>query len=89
MIDWVDPKDDEVVRGAAVATTAKWAELSAEQDLSMPIIYMNDASRDQDPLATYPAANVENLKGIAAKYDPHCIFQTLQNGGFLLSKIGH
>ncbi|KAH7384411.1 hypothetical protein DE146DRAFT_668550, partial [Phaeosphaeria sp. MPI-PUGE-AT-0046c] len=44
---------------------------------------MNDASTDQNPLATYPAANLERLKVVAAKYDPCRIFQTLQNGGFL------
>lgn len=87
MIDWEDPKDDEVVRGAAIATTEKWAELSAARDLKIPFIYMNDASRDQNPLATYPAANLEKLKAVAAEYDPHGVFQSLQNGGFLLFHV--
>jgi hypothetical protein len=47
---------------------------------------MNDASRDENPLASYPAANLARLKSIAATYDPAGVFHTLQNGGFLLSK---
>lgn len=87
LIDWEDPKDDEVVRGAAITTTEKWAELSAARDLQVPFIYMNDASRDQNPLATYPAANLEKLKAVAAEYDPQGVFQSLQDGGFLLSHV--
>jgi hypothetical protein len=50
---------------------------------------MNDASRDQSPLATYPSANLEKLKAVAAKYDSLRVFQNLQNDGFLLSKVGY
>ncbi|KAF2271689.1 uncharacterized protein EI97DRAFT_387396, partial [Westerdykella ornata] len=49
-------------------------------------IYMNDASRDQNPLASYPEANLSRLREIAQKYDPGRVFQVLQNDGFLLSK---
>jgi hypothetical protein len=48
---------------------------------------MNDASRDQNPLASYGKDNVQKLKTVAAKYDPSQVFQKLQNGGFLLSRI--
>jgi len=48
---------------------------------------MNDASRDQSPLDTYPVENINRLKAVATKYDPLRTFQTLQNDGFLLSKV--
>jgi hypothetical protein len=89
LIDWTDAKDDDVVRSAAINTTKAWEELSTQRGLRIPFIYMNDASRDQSPLATYPAENIEKLKTVAAKYDSLRVFQDLQNGGFLLSKVGY
>jgi len=47
---------------------------------------MNDASRDQNPIAGYGAENVAKLKAVSEKYDPTQIFQVLQNDGFLLRK---
>ena len=48
--------------------------------------YLNDASRDQNPLATYGTENLQRLKQIAIRYDPGEVFQKLQNDGFLVSK---
>lgn len=48
---------------------------------------MNDASRDQNPLAGYGEENLQRLKEIAAKYDPTKFFQKNQGNGFLLSKV--
>ncbi|TGO65532.1 hypothetical protein BCON_0002g01180 [Botryotinia convoluta] len=42
---------------------------------------------DQNPLAQYPPENIKAMKGIAAKYGPSRVFQLLQKGGFLLSKV--
>ena len=89
MVDWTDAKDDDKARSVAIATTKKWKELSTARNLQIPFLYMNDASRDQNPLSTYPAANIQRMKTIAAKYDPFSVFQTLQNDGFLLSKVKH
>jgi hypothetical protein len=87
LVDWNDPKDEDIARGVGIATTKKWEELSTARNLHVPFLYMNDASRDQSPLDTYPAANIKRMKTIAAKYDPFQVFQTLQNDGFLLSKV--
>ncbi|KAF9889617.1 hypothetical protein FE257_007125 [Aspergillus nanangensis] len=54
----------------------------------LPFKYSNYASRDQDPLASYGAENLQKLKDLAVKYDPQGIFQTLQSGGWLVSKAG-
>lgn len=75
------------MRSVAIDTTEKWKELSSERGLDVEFLYMNDASRDQNPIATYGIDNVKKLKSIAQKYNKSGLFQTQQNGGFLLSKV--
>lgn len=87
LIDWENADHDDTVRSASIATTDAWKTLSQERDLDVPYIFMNDASRDQDPLASYGEDNVEKLTEIAAQYDPSQVFQRLQNNGFLLSYV--
>ncbi|KAF2834216.1 FAD-binding domain-containing protein, partial [Patellaria atrata CBS 101060] len=87
IMDWTSPEHDELVRGVGIATTRKWKELGQLRASHLPFVYMNDASRDQNPLATYPQANLARLKAIARKYDRTGVFQTLQKEGFLLSKL--
>lgn len=87
LIDWDNAADDEVVRSVSISTTEKWRELGEQRGLHLDYLYTNDASKDQNPIATYGAANVDKLKAIALKYDPEKLFQTLQNDGFLLRKI--
>lgn len=75
------------MRSVAIETVSYWQEISQERGLNVSHVYMNDAARDQDPIATYGSENVQRLKEIAAKYDPRQVFQRLQNDGFLLYKI--
>lgn len=84
---WQGEENDEAVRAVSITTTEKWKELGEQQGLNPPFLYMNDAPRDQNPIATYGATNVKKLKAVSKKYDPAQIFQTLQNDGFLLSKV--
>ncbi|EQB47417.1 FAD-dependent monooxygenase yanF [Colletotrichum gloeosporioides] len=86
IIDWEDEQDDEVVRSVSIETTKKWKELGQSRGSHLDFEYMNDASRDQNPLRSYGAANLDRLKSIAASYDPKQVFQTQQNGGFLVSR---
>lgn len=86
LVDWTDPQFDVQARQVAVDTTARWSQRAQERGVDLPFIYLNDASRDQNPLASYGAQNLAKLKTIAAKYDPKQVFQKLQNGGFLVSK---
>ncbi|KAI1085577.1 FAD-binding domain-containing protein [Whalleya microplaca] len=58
-----------------------------ERNLDLPFLFMNDASRDQNPLASYGPENVEKLRQISRKYDEDQLFQNQQNDGFLLSKV--
>ncbi|KAL2190315.1 FAD linked oxidase-like protein [Thermothelomyces heterothallicus CBS 203.75] len=87
LMDWNEAADDAAVRSVAIETTEAWARLSAQRGLGVDYLYLNDASRDQNPLASYGPANVARLKAVAAKYDPDRVFQTLQNDGFLLRDV--
>ena len=89
LIDWASNSDaqDAPVRETSIQTTHAWQTLSQQRALDVPSLLLNDASRDQNPLASYGAANVEKLKGVAAKYDSAQVFQRLQSGGFLLSLV--
>ncbi|KAF2677131.1 FAD-binding domain-containing protein [Lentithecium fluviatile CBS 122367] len=85
-LEWTDAADDDTVRGLSIETTDKWEELGKARGLYLPYLFMNDASRDQNPLASYGEKNLQRLKEIAAEYDPTQLFQKVQNSGFLLSK---
>ncbi|KAI0972958.1 hypothetical protein F4678DRAFT_459812 [Xylaria arbuscula] len=86
LVDWREARHDEIVRSVAIETSEQWKQVGVERGSYLPFVYMNDASRDQNPLASYGAENLDKLKAIACKYDPDQIFQRLQPGGFLLSK---
>ncbi|PWY81204.1 6-hydroxy-D-nicotine oxidase [Aspergillus eucalypticola CBS 122712] len=86
--DWKNIQDEERVR-EAVRKIVDAAESAAKRTgVYLPYKYSNYAAWDQDPLASYGAENVRRLKEVARKYDPEAVFQTLQNGGWLLSKVG-
>lgn len=72
------------MRAVPIAVTDAWKQQSKQRGLDIPFIFTNDASRDQNPIAGYGAANVQKLKTIAKKYDPSQLFQNQQSGGFLL-----
>ncbi|KAI1656821.1 hypothetical protein F4813DRAFT_361961 [Daldinia decipiens] len=86
-IDWERSEDDELVRTASIDTVEQWEKLSRQRGLDLPFIFMNDASRDQNPLASYGSESVDRLKQISQKYDPNQLFQKLQGNGFLLSNL--
>ncbi|KAK4154503.1 hypothetical protein C8A00DRAFT_14367 [Chaetomidium leptoderma] len=85
-IDWERAEDDDLVRSVSIEITRKWERLARERGLHLPFVFMNDASRDQSPLASYGLRNLQRLKQVSKLYDPSQMFQMLQNGGFLLSK---
>ena len=87
LMDWTDAKDDATVRGVSIATTDTFKQQSKQRGVDIPYIFMNDASRDQNPIAGYGSANVQKLKTIAKKYDPSALFQNQQQGGFLLKNV--
>ncbi|KAK3302658.1 uncharacterized protein B0T15DRAFT_562614 [Chaetomium strumarium] len=82
LIDWEAAAHDDAVRSVSIATTNEWKRRSKAD-----FLYMNDCSRDQNPLPGYGAANVARLRAIAKKYDSAQVFQKLQHDGFLLRKV--
>ncbi|OTA55078.1 Glucooligosaccharide oxidase [Hypoxylon sp. EC38] len=87
LVDWVKEEDDDAARSAAIDTVEQWKKLSQERGLSLPFLFMNDAARDQNPIAGYGTDNVKKLKEVSQKYDSNRLFQTQQNGGFLLAHV--
>ncbi|KAL4804248.1 hypothetical protein BDV18DRAFT_162011 [Aspergillus unguis] len=88
MADYTDPGNEPRIR-AAVRKIIDAVEETAKRDNTyLPFKYANYASRDQDPLAGYGRENLQKLKDIARRYDPEGIFQRLQGGGWLLSRVG-
>ncbi|KAL2802687.1 hypothetical protein BJX63DRAFT_414200 [Aspergillus granulosus] len=88
MGDWKNAADEDRVRAAVKAIVDTAESLAKETGVYLDYKYTNYASRDQDALSTYGAENIAKLKEIAEKHDPHGVFQTLQAGGWLLSKVG-
>jgi hypothetical protein len=88
MADWKNPEDEELVRSSVRKILDTAERVSKKNGTYLPFVYANYASRDQDPLASYGIENLGKLKNIAKKYDPEAVFQTHQNGGWLVSKAG-
>ncbi|KAI1836200.1 CAZyme family AA7 [Penicillium roqueforti] len=86
IVDWENEADDEAARSVSIETTKYWKKLAKERGLDVSLTYMNDASRDQNPLESYGATSLKQLKATSKKYDPTQMLQRLQNNGFLLSK---
>ena len=88
-MQWTDDKYDQIAHntitllGGIVTKTAKL------RNLSLPFLNPNDATFSQQPLQSFGAVSLAQLKATSAKYDEPGVFQNLQNGGFLLSrKVG-
>ena len=57
---------------------------SAFNDHYLDFLFMSFASSSQYVLGSYGEVNFRKLQEVASKYDAEGVFQTLQNGGFLL-----
>lgn len=88
MADWTHAKDEEEMREASRKIVDTAETVAKKNGTYIPFVYSNYASRDQDPLASYGTENLKKLQDIALKYDSKGIFQTLQNGGWLVSRAG-
>ncbi|RYP70115.1 hypothetical protein DL769_005092 [Monosporascus sp. CRB-8-3] len=87
LVDWTEEEDDDAARSVSIDTVEQWKKLGQEHGLFLPFLFMNDGARNQSPLAGYGSENLEKLKRISLKYDGGQLFQTHQNGGFLLSRV--
>ena len=81
---WTNAADDERVNGFANTMFQRTAVEAEKRGLASRYIYMNYASKYQDPIAGYGSSNKARLQSIAKKYDPKQVFQKLQPGYFKL-----
>lgn len=82
---WTNAADDDRVY-KFVDTLLKRADAEArKRGLASQYIYMNYASKFQDPIASYGSSSNARLQDIAKKYDPKAVFQKLQPGYFKLN----
>jgi len=85
-ITWADSKDDEAAMSAIEALGDAVHRAATRNGVDLPFRFMNDANHFQDVFAGYGADSYERLLAVSKIYDPDQIFQTLQNGGWLLSR---
>lgn len=85
--EWSDDKFDKQCPAEVKQILEDFKSVAQSRDLEIPYNYMNDCSPAQSPLETYGADNLAFLKEVAGRYDASRVFQKLQNGGYLLSKI--
>ncbi|KAF2996221.1 hypothetical protein E8E13_002600 [Curvularia kusanoi] len=81
---WDDASKDETLNKAASKFMNDAKVEAKKRGLYSRYIYMNYAGPYQNVVPGYGDANLEKLKDIAKKYDPHAVFQKLQPGGYKL-----
>ncbi|KAL2064193.1 hypothetical protein VTL71DRAFT_4687 [Oculimacula yallundae] len=81
---WTDAADDIRVFNTVNRFISRSVGLAKSMGLDNDFIYMNYASQDQDVYAGYGKSNVDRLKAVQKKYDPHGVFKKLQPGYFKL-----
>ncbi|KAI5862344.1 putative FAD-binding oxidoreductase [Durotheca rogersii] len=79
---WWFPDDDKTVHDAGGAVIEQLVEAAAAKRDHLSYLFMNDASWDQDVIASYGEANNLKLRQVQRKYDPKLVFQRLVPGGF-------
>ncbi|KAF8861918.1 FAD-binding domain-containing protein [Acephala macrosclerotiorum] len=87
MVEWEDDKDDDAARVKVRELITVIEDTTRARGLLLDFKFMNDAGYIQSPLKSYGREMVEFLKGQSEKWDPNGVFQKLQNGGHLLSKL--
>lgn len=84
--DFKNPKDEEFVHKVCRDVVDTVEAVGKKNGTYLPYQYSNYSAKDQNPLASYGVENLRKLKDIALRYDPEGVFQTLQSGGWLVSK---
>ncbi|KAL8735479.1 MAG: hypothetical protein Q9181_002801 [Wetmoreana brouardii] len=83
-VGYNDSDDDEQVYAISKALFEKVEVYTRSQGRHEEFIYMNYALPSQQVIASYGKENVDFLRGVSRKYDPHQVFQQLVPGGFKL-----
>ncbi|KAG4429966.1 hypothetical protein IFR05_014554 [Cadophora sp. M221] len=88
LLTWDDTDFDKAINDACKKFFADVTVAAKRLGVYHPFIYLNYATKDQDPISSYGAVNVRKLKAAAKKYDPDQVFQKLVPGGFKLPNGG-
>ena len=86
VVQWTDDRYDQIAHEAVTSLGRIVTEKAKLKNLSLPFLNPNDATFSQQPLQSFGAISLAQLKATSAKYDEAGVFQKLQNGGFLLSR---
>ncbi|KAI0882021.1 uncharacterized protein GGS22DRAFT_191752 [Annulohypoxylon maeteangense] len=87
VIQWQDDKFDDLAHQAVKTSGGAVREIAKRKGILLDFEFLNDATWDQHPIASYGEENVRKLREIAQRYDPAEVFQKLQGDGFLLHKM--
>ncbi|KAH7018783.1 FAD binding domain-containing protein, partial [Ilyonectria destructans] len=86
LTQWKYAEDDHAAYSAQQRMATRVDAVAKERGLYNGCKYTNYASQFQDPFSGYGKANRKRLLDIAKMYDPDRVFQTLQPGGFKITK---
>lgn len=81
---WSSPADDAIYTDLIESIIEQSSAAAREAGLLNPYVDLTHALPSQDPIGSYGADNVAQLRRTAKKYDPERVFQKLVPGGFKL-----
>lgn len=87
-VGWSNAEDDAEVEKFMLDVNKNIKTALEKKNLTVPYIYLNDASGEQDVFGGYKKENVDRLKAIREKYDPTRVFTDLMPGGFKVAYSG-
>jgi hypothetical protein len=83
---WANESDSPLVLNVTAKLISDIEDLAKAQRRYNPFKYLNYAGAWQNPLGSYGASSLANLKAVSEKYDPTKLFQTGVPGGFKLDE---
>lgn len=86
LAQWEVPSDRDALRKIVIDYVGFMEVEAKKAGQFLPFRFMNDASAVQNTVGSYGRENLEKMKATSRKYDPQQVFQTLQNGGWFVSK---
>ncbi|KAK2745534.1 hypothetical protein FQN57_003659 [Myotisia sp. PD_48] len=81
---WKSKDDDEKIIPVMKEVLGKIEQDATARNQLVPFKYANYAWGFQDPIGSYGAANIEQLRKVSKQYDPEGVFQKGVPGGFKL-----
>ena len=79
---WTSSADDSRILAATRSVISQVKAAAQKEGVASNFIYLNYASKEEDPIGGYGAASKSQLQAVSKKYDPKGLFQKAQPGGF-------